>query len=60
MWFTIPYNGWKVINGDEDIVDEHWDMKVISLLQITYLKNKLYGNLITYIIIIYPISIHVK
>ena len=31
MWFTIPYNGWKVINGgDQDIVNEHWFMKVIN------------------------------
>ena len=30
LWFTIPYNGWKMITGeDEDIVDEHWEMKVI-------------------------------
>ena len=28
MWFTIPYNGWKVITGDKDIVDEHWILKV--------------------------------
>ena len=30
IWFTTPYNGWKVINGDEDIEDEHWNMKVID------------------------------
>ena len=30
MWFTIPYNGWKMINGDKDIEDEHWVMKVIN------------------------------
>ena len=30
MWVTIPYTGWKVIHGDEDIVNEHWFMKVIN------------------------------
>ena len=31
LWFTIPYNGWKVINGgDKDIVGDHWVMKVIN------------------------------
>ena len=32
MWITIPYNGWKVINGgDKDIQQEHWSMKVINI-----------------------------
>ena len=30
MWFTIPYNGWKMINGDKVIVVDHWEMKVIN------------------------------
>ena len=32
IWFTIPYNGWKVINGDKDIEVEHWTIKVINFL----------------------------
>ena len=31
LWFTIPYNGWKVINGgDKNIVEDHWFMKVMN------------------------------
>ena len=30
LWFTVPYNGWKIITGDKDIEQEHWAMKVIN------------------------------
>ena len=32
LWFTIPYDGWKVIHKDKfdiDVVSEHWNKKVI-------------------------------
>ena len=30
FWFTLPYNGWRLIenNNDENIENQHWFMKV--------------------------------